>query len=449
MKLKDYFQNKQEFQLSENDKLALYEKILSQQKKKSFSRMVKVKYFAYWLILIVLLFGIYWVYFDMDWDINWLAIQNPTNTANADYIAKVVDFNGTFYVQHEWKLTKTSNISNWDNVILKKWSEIVFDIDSWTKAKLTWPARFSLAQDENWYQLLIAEWDFIQMESIEPESALVEISVWDDFTVSSEKNTNLLITKADNEYKVNNQWWNIKVTKNGKQTEVKAKELVAINENDITLIQNVEQFQTAFVEQKINQTFEINTNPTEKSTETLTENLIKEVSTWATIKIENTWLAEELWIMDWKKIPTEDQSKTLYNTLDKNSLMRNLENMREYRELWNEKDYRYTKAQIDTKIQKIYSTFGLKYQKLWTKTDIENLIQSLENSYHIPDSQIANLKTLINWIDYIETLPLWAMQPNQSNESEVSNVDNEKLLQEVEAKRSEFEKNLPSNLIFK
>ncbi|MBQ2600669.1 hypothetical protein II582_04980 [bacterium] len=47
MKLKDYFQNKQEFQLSENDKLALYEKIISQQKRKSLSRMVKVKYFAY------------------------------------------------------------------------------------------------------------------------------------------------------------------------------------------------------------------------------------------------------------------------------------------------------------------------------------------------------------------------------------------------------------------
>ena len=220
MKLKDYFQDKKELKLSENDKLALYEKIVFQQKRKSLSRMIKIKYFAYWLILIVLLFGIYWVYFDVDWDINWLAIQNPTNTANADYIAKVVDFNGTFYVQHEWKLTKTSNISNWDNVILKKWSEIVFDIDSWTKAKLTWPARFSLVQDENGYQLLIAEWDFIQMESLEPESAPVEISVWDDFTVSSAKNTNLLITKADNEYKVNNQWWDIKVTKNGKETQV-------------------------------------------------------------------------------------------------------------------------------------------------------------------------------------------------------------------------------------
>jgi hypothetical protein len=47
MKLKDYFQNKQEFQLSENEKLALYEKIISQQKRKSLSSMVKVKYFAY------------------------------------------------------------------------------------------------------------------------------------------------------------------------------------------------------------------------------------------------------------------------------------------------------------------------------------------------------------------------------------------------------------------
>ena len=438
MKLKDYFQNRQEFQLSENDKLALYEKIISQQKKKSFSRMVKVKYLAYWLILIVLLFGIYWVYFDIDWNIDWLAIQNPTNTANADYIAKVVDFNGTFYVQHEWKLTKTSNISNWDNVILKKWSEIVFDIDSWTKAKLTWPARFSLAQDENWYQLLIAEWDFIQMESIEPESAPVEISVWDDFTVSSEKNTNILITKTNNEYKVNNQWWNIKVTKNGKQTEVKAKELVAINENDITLIQNVEQFQTAFVEQKINQTFEIKEKDT---TEKLTEDLIKEIKTWTVVKIENTWLAEELWIVDSKKIPTEEQSKALYTNLDKNSLMRNLENMRESRKLWNKKDYTYSKSQIDTKIQKIYATFGIKYQKLWTISDIENLIENLNTSYHIPNTQISNLKTLISWIDYIENSEFGTYAQNDDAETVNDEID-------IELNRNEFKTTLPSNLIF-
>ena len=439
MKLKDYFQNKQEFQLSENDKLALYEKIISQQKRKSLSRMVKVKYFAYWLILVVLLFGIYWVYFDADWDINWLAVQNPVNQVNADYIAKVVNFNGTYYVQHDWKLTRTSNISNWDNVILKKWSEIVFDIDSWTKAKLTWPARFSLEQDENWYQLLIAEWDFIQMESLEPESAPVEISMWDNFTVSSAKNTNLLITKADNEYKVNNQWWDIKVTKNWKETQVKAKELVAIKENDITLIQNPEQFQTAFVEQKINQTFEIKESDNEK----LTENLIKEISTWTTVKIENTWLAEELWISDSKKIPTEEQTKSMYSILDKNSLMWNIETMRESRKLWNEKDYYYSKAQIDWKIQKLYTTFGITYQKLWIKSDIENLIENLNNSYHIPNTQISNLKTIISWIDYIENSEFGTYATTSDNES-----DEEKEYIDIESKRDEFRKTIPSNLIF-
>ena len=74
----------------------------------------------------------------------------------------------------------------------------------------------------------------------------------------------------------------------------------------------------------------------------------------------------------------------------------------------------------------------------------------MENSYHIPDSQIANLKTLISWVDYIEALPLWSAKPVQSDDSiEPNDIDYEKLTQEVEAKRSEFEKNLPSNLIFK
>ena len=445
MKLKDYFQNKKDFTLWESEKLALYEKILSQQKQRtSFFHTFKIKTFVYCFITLVLLAWIYGVYF-MDWNSDGSIAQLPTNQANADYIAKVVDFNGNFYIQREWKIIQTSNISDWDNIILKKGSEIVFDIDSGTKAKLTWPARFSLSQKDEGYQMTIAEWDFVQMESEDQDAAPMEIIMW-DFTVSSENNINLHITKANNEYKIDNQWDKIKVTKNNKVTEVKTKELVAINENDITLIQNVEQFQTAFVDQKINQTFEIE----QKDTQTITENLIKEISTGTTIKIENTWLAEELWIGDSKKIPTEEQTKVLYTSLDKSSLMWNLENMWESRNLWNEKDYRFAKSQIDTKLQKIYTSFGVKYQKLWTKADVENLILSLENSYHIPDSQIANLKTLISWVDYIEALPLWSAKPVQSDDSiEPNDIDYEKLTQEVEAKRSEFEKNLPSNLIFK
>ena len=123
--------------------------------------------------------------------------------------------------------------------------------------------------------------------------------------------------------------------------------------------------------------------------------------------------------------------------------MWNLENMREARKLWNEKDYYYSKAQIDWKIQKLYTTFGISYQKLWTKTDIENLIENLNNSYHIPSTQISNLKTIISWIDYIENSEFGTFATTSDNES-----DEEKQYIDIESKRDEFRKTIPSNLIF-
>ena len=145
--------------------------------------------------------------------------------------------------------------------------------------------------------------------------------------------------------------------------------------------------------------------------------------------------------MDSKKIPTEEQTKTLYSVLDKSSLMRNLESMREYRKLWKQKDYNNSKSQLDTKIQKIYTSFGIKYQKLWTKSDIENLIENLNNSYHIPNTQISNLKTLISWVDYIENSEFGTYSSNDDNETVNNDID-------IESKRNEFKNTIPSNLIF-
>ena len=131
----------------------------------------------------------------------------------------------------------------------------------------------------------------------------------------------------------------------------------------------------------------------------------------------------------------------MYSMLDKGSLMLVLENMREWRKLWNEKDYYYYKSQIDTKIQKLYTTFGIKYQKLWTKSDIENLIENIDKSYHIPNSQISNLKTVISWIDYIENSEFGTYAINDDQETIGNDVD-------IEVKRNEFKSALPSNLIF-
>jgi hypothetical protein len=133
----------------------------------------------------------------------------------------------------------------------------------------------------------------------------------------------------------------------------------------------------------------------------------------------------------------------MYSILDKNSLMWNIETMRESRKLWNEKDYYYNKAQIDGKIQKLYTTFGITYQKLWIKSDIENLIENLNNSYHIPNTQISNLKTIISWIDYIENSEFGTYAIANDDES-----NEEKEYIDIESKRDEFRKTIPSNLIF-
>ncbi|MBO4517110.1 hypothetical protein J5751_06910 [bacterium] len=61
--------------------------------------------------------------------------------------------------------------------------------------------------------------------------------------------------------------------------------------------------------------------------------------------------------------------------------------------------------------------------------------------YHIPNTQISNLKTLISWIDYIESSEFGTYAPKDDAETVNDEID-------IEAKRNEFKNTLPSNLIF-
>jgi hypothetical protein len=62
--------------------------------------------------------------------------QFSTNLVQADYIAKVVSFNGDFSIEHGGNLSQTKDISNGDTIILDKSAEIVFEISSGTKSKI-------------------------------------------------------------------------------------------------------------------------------------------------------------------------------------------------------------------------------------------------------------------------------------------------------------------------
>lgn len=418
----------------------MYEKIISKQQKYNQSpakRFFSVKSFAYWFMSVLILVWIYWLFFVQE-NISYedFIIQDSKNIANAWYIANVIEFNGTFYVSHDDKIYRTNKISNWDSVVLKKWSEIVFNTNSGTQTKLVWPARFTLSQDSNGtYQLAIAEWDYIQIES--SASDPMEITLWDDITISNSEKLDLLITKTDNEYKINNQWDQVKITTNNKTKQLESKQLLAIKDNDIRLIENAEDFRIAFTQQSISQTFEIKdeSRQTPENTQKTTDALIQEITDKNvdhTLSNNQTEVAEQLGIWDALKIPTQDQSKQLYTNLDKTSLLWTLESLYKDQLLWDTKDYNFYLNNLYTKIQNLYKTFDIKLSKTNIVSDIQALKVSLSESYHIPTSQLNNLNTLANWITYIQSQTAWTLTDNE----------------QVDQAWTKLINNLPSNLIF-
>ena len=445
MQLKDYFREQKNTNLSQNEKFFLYEKIISQKDQKNFSkakRFVNIKSFAYGFAMIILFVSIYWVYF-INWDLSYegFLVKNAINQVNADYIAKVVDFNGDFYIKHDWSYYKTSNISNWDNIILKKWAEIIFDIDKGRKAKITWPARFTLSLQDNNYKLLVSQWDFVQIKSPEDKETKPIDVVINNITVSSKQNTNFQIAKNDNnEYKINNQWDKITITQDNNTRELQTKQLLTINNenNEVTIIKNIEDFGKAITQNNVSQVFTITKNDTnpqvdkEQIQKQIVDTLLNDKNT-NDYKITNPELAENLWLVDDKKIPTTDQTKTLHSLLNNNFVMWNIEWIYKSYTAWEDKEYKYNEWLLESRIQKIYKLFDIKYNKNNLIDNIKTLKQKLTSRYNIPSKYTDNLDIIVSRIQYIKTNTYWL----------TTDID------EINQLWNKLETNPPSNLILK
>ncbi len=451
MQLKDYFREQKELKLNQNEKFFLYEKIISQKDQKSFSkakRFINIKSFAYGFAMIMLFVSIYGVYF-INWDLSYegFLVKNSINQVNADYIAKVVDFNGDFYIKHDWSYYKTSNISNWDNIILKKWAEIVFDIDEWTKAKIIWPAKFSLSLEDNNYKLLISQWDFIQIESPEHKennknSKSIDI-ILNDIKVSSNrsnKHMNFQITKEDDKYQINNQWDKLTITQEDNTRELHTKQLLTINDEnkEITIIENIEDFGKAITQNNVSQVFTIANNNIDTETqkdkiqEQIVETLLNEENS-NNNKITNPELAEDLGLVDDKQIPTTEQTKTLHSLLNNNFVMWNIEWVFKAYTAWEDKEHNYNKWLLESRIQKIYTLFDVQNNKWDLIENINTLKQQLTSNYHIPSKYTDNLSIIVSRIQYIETNAYWS----------TTNIE------EIDQLWNKLETNPPAYLVFK
>jgi hypothetical protein len=107
MKLQEFFNTQKDINLTDVDKLDLYQSILYKKTKRpSLKRtsFVHAKYFLYTMVFAILMLGMYGVYFVNDGnlqDYNRFTIKsNGTNTVQADYIAQVIDVKGNFFIEH-------------------------------------------------------------------------------------------------------------------------------------------------------------------------------------------------------------------------------------------------------------------------------------------------------------------------------------------------------------
>lgn len=143
MKLQEFFNTQKNINFTDIDKLDLYQNILYKKTKKTSLKrasFVYAKYGVYMTIFVFLLVGMYGVYMFNGGNLQeyklFSIIKNQTNTVQADYIAQVIDVNGSFFIEHDGILSKTNNISNGDTILLKEKTELAFEIDKGTQAKI-------------------------------------------------------------------------------------------------------------------------------------------------------------------------------------------------------------------------------------------------------------------------------------------------------------------------
>lgn len=408
MKLKDYFDQKKDISVSSWDKLEIYQKIISKRNSKSFQPQRKfffVKSFAYSFVFLFLLLWLYWTYiFNWKFIINkdWFFIQrsNGIKSVQADYVAKVIEFNGNFYIGHNGQYYQGSNISNWDTVTLQDWAELVFHIDQWTETKVVGPAKFLITKWNNNYKLNLIYWDFIELKSLEdtkPQN--IEFSM-QNLIVKQSDNTKPINFKLIKEWEktlLKNSWPQLIITQNTIQKELNSDKILSIQDNDISILDN-EKLSQAITQKDFTQTLSF------ENTQTNTDDLDAIINKEYTQNNDSeNWIIKNIWLPNDKAVPTEEQMLKLRSNTSKTIVSKDIEIINNSQ---NSEEIEKSISNIENKAKQIYVAFDIPYTKIsWStpqekttslKTNLNKLSSLLQEKYHIPPTYISSLNDIIN-----------------------------------------------------
>jgi len=447
MKLGSYLKNQWEQNLSEADKLFLFEEILNKKPQKTFLRRrsllnVNVKSFIYGLSITVLIAGIYGSYIfkqqsSINNNSNVIVTQHILNSVEAWFIANIVHFKWDFVIKHNWKIQNSSNIQNGDTVELANSNtEVIFHIDQETEAKIIWPAKFKINKNEKWeYTINLQYGDFLEIQSIKKETTqdIKLIANW--ITVHqkvSEKPANFQWIKQWENHVIRNRWSQLFVESNQKSREVQKEQLLTIEKDNIKLW-DFESFEKALKEKKVEQTYTMLTKKIKNNNSNIGDNSDNsnniddnekyiDVFKYSSInfekdisgaKIHSGVLSKLTELVDTKKIIEKDKDEKINWLLYKGFLESNIKDLFVFKYNWNQNAYNISFKKLDRRIAQMYETFWLDYYPSnninQLKWKINYIILILNDNYHVSPQYTTKLNKINTWLDklLVQNIGTW------------------------------------------
>ena len=454
MKLETYFYQEGNKKLSDERKIALYQRICEERSRVSHNlertKILRTRK-IYAFLSFVLIFSFLWIYF---WDFPKLieyrafwAEKNPTwsHVVSADYIAEVLEINGDYIIEKEGKTFQNSVLFDWDLITSKENAKIIFNINDNIKTEIQWPAKFTISKVSEWkYHLFLMEWDFLKIDSDESFDILqVET---DEMTIETNKDEKvaLTLTKVDHRTELENKWSSLLVKDKTNQEEeitLEPEKLLTMEANDITHITDIKEFATALTS-KWNLTY-TTTLPKEDTIEwdlnektpevTDIETLIKENDDFLTSnsaipgEIEENISSDLAYNADEKVVPTENQLSQITAALNSSFLMWDVKELYLAKESWDSNKIASAYRNILWRVKAVADVcnvdISLDPSAKSVLTQIDLVVNWMKH-YYFPPTKETQLNTLKNWINYIENTP-------------------------IAESREIFESQLPSNLRFK
>lgn len=423
MLLHNYFSQQKQNQLSESEKIKLYEKILAKRAAEQhglLKRYSLVKKGVYSFLTLVLIFVFFGTFFwdsreKQDYRAFWTQKTPNINTANADQIWKILEINWEYIIEKEGKQFKNSVLFDGDLISLKPEAKILFNISTDTRIEVQGPAQLRITKREKeGYHLNLLQGDFLTIAS-KSSIDIIELET-QELNIQTEKNkeVRLELSKDKETLQVKNSGATLlvrnKKAKAAKMTQLAQAKVLTIQDNDISKIEDIHTFQHLLAKnQNITHTTKLEDTilPTSMSDLQELEKLLTGSENTLQLREEEfSSINQQLdYQSDKKLIPSEDQLSQISAALNKQFLLSDISQLflalKEKKPELKQKSYLI----LSEKVKSIGRSYNIILHEgnssIEVKNNIDQLIKGLTN-YHLPPNKLNQLSILKNWINYLE-----------------------------------------------